>query len=110
MKGLINIMSLNHFVKKAYRVDRAEDMGLAVARAIRTAVSGRPGGVYLDLPADTIGQLVSPDAVQPAIYPLVDPDPAQLPSSNAITRAVDVIKGAKKTTINFRKRGCVCTS
>lgn len=28
--------------KAAYRVDRAEDMGLAVARAVRTAMSGRP--------------------------------------------------------------------
>lgn len=36
--------------KAAYRVDHAEDMGLAVARAVRTAMSGRPGGVYLDLP------------------------------------------------------------
>ena len=46
------------FCKAAYRVDRPEDMGLAVARAIRSAVSGRPGGVYLDLPADTIGVLL----------------------------------------------------
>ncbi|WP_056995757.1 oxalyl-CoA decarboxylase [Limosilactobacillus equigenerosi] len=102
-EGLDQYNVAKPFCKKAYRVDRAEDMGLAVARAIRTAVSGRPGGVYLDLPADTIGQLVSPDAVQPAIYPLVDPDPAQLPSSNAITRAVDVIKGAKKPLLILGK-------
>lgn len=30
--------------KAAYRVDCAQDIGLAVARAIRTAASGRPGG------------------------------------------------------------------
>ncbi len=56
MKVLTNIMRQNPSAKKAYRVDRAEDMGLAVAKAIRTAVSGRPGGVYLDIPADTIVQ------------------------------------------------------
>src|SRR5437868_7508194 len=33
--------------KAAYRVLHAEDIGVGVARAIRAAVSGRPGGVYL---------------------------------------------------------------
>ncbi len=37
--------------KAAYRVLHAEDIGIGIARAIRAAVSGRPGGVYLDLPA-----------------------------------------------------------
>src|SRR6267143_1502561 len=39
------------YAKAAYRVDRAEDIGIGLARAIRAAVSGRPGGVYLDLPS-----------------------------------------------------------
>src|SRR6476659_7174190 len=37
------------YAKASYRVNRPEDIGIGVARAIRTAVSGRPGGVYLDL-------------------------------------------------------------
>src|SRR5262249_40391640 len=37
--------------KAAFRVLHAADIGIGVARAIRAAVSGRPGGVYLDLPA-----------------------------------------------------------
>src|SRR5690348_10814540 len=36
------------FAKAAYRVNRAEDIGRGIARAIRTAASGRPGGVYLE--------------------------------------------------------------
>jgi len=39
--------------KAAYRVLHAEDIGVGIARAIRAAVSGRPGGVYLDLPASS---------------------------------------------------------
>src|ERR1700739_3361166 len=35
------------FAKAAYRVTRVQDIGRGVARAIRTAISGRPGGVYL---------------------------------------------------------------
>src|SRR5881409_1438517 len=43
------------YAKAAYRVNRAEDIGIGLARAIRAAVSGRPGGVYLDLPANVLG-------------------------------------------------------
>src|SRR6266853_3751427 len=42
------------YAKAAYRVDQAEDIGIGLARAIRAAVSGRPGGVYLDLPASVL--------------------------------------------------------
>src|ERR1043165_6810105 len=35
--------------KPAYRVLHADDIGVGITRAIRAAVSGRPGGVYLDL-------------------------------------------------------------
>src|SRR6201996_9566978 len=44
------------FAKASYRVERAEDLGLAVARAFRTAASGRPGGVYLDVPGAVLAQ------------------------------------------------------
>src|SRR6201982_3695828 len=35
--------------KAAYRVNRPQDIGTGIARAIRAAVSGRPRGVYLRL-------------------------------------------------------------
>ena len=44
--------------KAAYRVLHAADIGIGLARAIRAAVSGRPGGVYLDLPAKLFGQVI----------------------------------------------------
>ena len=44
--------------KAAYRVLHAEDIGIGIARAIRSAVSGRPGGVYLDFPAKLFAQAV----------------------------------------------------
>ena len=46
------------FCKAAYRLTYAQDIGIAVARAIRSAVSGRPGGVYLDIPGAMLGQVV----------------------------------------------------
>ena len=44
--------------KAAFRILHAADIGIGVARAIRAAVSGRPGGVYLDLPAKLFSQVM----------------------------------------------------
>src|SRR6202790_5479880 len=48
--------------KAAFRVLHAADIGIGLARAIRAAVSGRPGGVYLDLPAKLFSQVMNADA------------------------------------------------
>ncbi|MDC2830345.1 oxalyl-CoA decarboxylase [Limosilactobacillus mucosae] len=103
-EGLDQYNVAKPFCKAAYRVDRAQDMGLAVARAVRTALSGRPGGVYLDLPANIIGQQIEvTDDSDAGIYEVVDPAPKQAPSDEAINRAVEVIKGAKKPLIILGK-------
>lgn len=103
-EGLDQYNVAKSFCKAAYRVDRAQDMGLAVARAVRTALSGRPGGVYLDLPADVIGQQIEAANDEDAgIYEVVDPAPKQAPSDEAIERAVKVIKGAQKPLIILGK-------
>ena len=43
------------YAKAAYRINRPQDIGIGIARAIRAASSGRPGGVYLDLTAEVLG-------------------------------------------------------
>ena len=53
--------------KAAFRVLHAEDIGIGVARAIRAAVSGRPGGVYLDLPAKLFPQTIDAEAGQKSL-------------------------------------------
>jgi oxalyl-CoA decarboxylase len=89
--------------KAAYRINRPEDIGVAVVRAVRAAVSGRPGGVYLDIPARLFSQTM--DAVQGknSLWVPVDPAPAQIPAPDAVKRAVDLIKGAKKPLILLGK-------
>jgi len=89
--------------KAAFRVLHAEDIGVAVARAIRAAVSGRPGGVYLDLPAKLFGQTMDADAGQQSLIKVVDPAPRQLPAPDTVSRALDVLKGAKKPLIILGK-------
>src|ERR1700750_2280328 len=68
--------------KAAFRVLHAADIGIGVARAIRAAVSGRPGGVYLDLPAKLFAQVLAPSAV---------------------ARALDVLKSAQRPLIILGK-------
>jgi len=89
--------------KAAFRVLHAADIGIAVARAIRAALSGRPGGVYLDLPAKLFSQVMNADAGARSLVKVTDPAPAQLPAPGAVKRALDVLKGAKRPLIILGK-------
>ena len=89
--------------KAAFRVLHAEDIGTGVARAIRAAVSGRPGGVYLDLPAKLFSQTMDAVAGQNSLVKVVDAAPRQLPAPESITRALDVLKSATKPLIILGK-------
>ncbi|WP_448622757.1 oxalyl-CoA decarboxylase [Dickeya fangzhongdai] len=89
--------------KAAFRVLRAEDIGVGIARAIRAAVSGRPGGVYLDLPAKLFSQTLPLDAGRKSLIKVVDPAPRQFPAPDAVTRALELLKNAKKPLILLGK-------
>ena len=89
--------------KAAFRVLHAADIGIGVARAIRAAVSGRPGGVYLDLPAKLFAQVMDADAGAKSLVKVIDPAPAQIPAPAAVKRALDVLKGAKRPLIILGK-------
>jgi oxalyl-CoA decarboxylase len=89
--------------KAAFRVLHAEDIGIAVARAIRAAVSGRPGGVYLDLPAKLFGQTLDAAKGKASLVKVLDAAPRQIPSLEAVDRALALLKGAKKPLIILGK-------
>ncbi|MPY75049.1 MAG: oxalyl-CoA decarboxylase [Alphaproteobacteria bacterium] len=89
--------------KAAFRVLHAQDIGIGIARAIRAACSGRPGGVYLDLPAKLFGQTMDYEDGQKSLVEVVDPAPAQPPAPESVTRALNVLKGAKRPLIILGK-------
>jgi oxalyl-CoA decarboxylase len=89
--------------KAAYRVLHAADIGIGVARAIRAAVSGRPGGVYLDLPAKLFGQVMDAEKGAKSLVKVIDAAPAQIPAPSAVKRALDVLKSAKRPLIILGK-------
>ncbi len=90
-------------VKAAYRVNKAEDIPTAVARAYRAAVSGRPGGVYLDVTTPCLAQIVDNDVAEALFFQPVDPQPAMIPSEESVTRALQLLSQAKKPVILLGK-------
>jgi oxalyl-CoA decarboxylase len=89
--------------KAAFRVLNAEDIGIGVARAIRAAVSGRPGGVYLDLPAKLFAQTMNAEAGRQSLIKVVDAAPRQIPAPDAVSRALELLKSAKRPLILLGK-------
>jgi oxalyl-CoA decarboxylase len=89
--------------KAAYRVLHPEDIGIGIARAIRAAVSGRPGGVYLDLPAKLLGAVLDAEAGRKSLVKVIDAAPRQLPAPESVARALEILKGAKRPLIILGK-------
>src|SRR6201989_990148 len=89
--------------KAAFPVLHAQDIGIGEARAIPAAVSGRPGGVYLDLPAKLFSQVMDAEAGAKSLVKVIDAAPAQIPAPSAVKRALEVLKGAKRPLIILGK-------
>ncbi len=89
--------------KAAFRVLHAQDIGIGIARAIRAAVSGRPGGVYLDLPAKLFAQTISAAEGARSLVKVIDPAPRQIPAPEAVARALDLLKSAERPLIILGK-------
>src|SRR6478735_5124224 len=100
---LDQMTAAERFAKAAYRVDRAEDIGRGIARAIRTAVSGRPGGVYLDIPAAVLGEVIDAEEAAATLWRVVNPAPRQLPETEAVDSAIDLLASAKRPLIVLGK-------
>lgn len=90
-------------VKAAFRVNQARDIPVAVARAYRAAVSGRPGGVYLDMVESALGEIVDHREADSWFFEPVDPCPAVIPSDESVERAVKLLAGAKRPAILLGK-------
>jgi oxalyl-CoA decarboxylase len=91
------------YTKAAFRVNKPKDIGIGLARAIRAAVSGRPGGVYLDLPAEVLGAALDADAGAKSLVRVVDAAPRQIPAPESIQRALDLLASAQRPLIILGK-------
>src|SRR5438874_1234885 len=91
------------YAKAAYRVNRPQDIGIGIARAIRAAVSGRPGGVYLDLTAEVLGSALDMETAKKSLVQVVDPAPPQPPAPQAVARAIELLGNAQRPLVILGK-------
>ena len=90
-------------VKAAFRCSKAEDIHSAVARAYRAAVSGRPGGVYIDMTTPALGQVMNREDAEKLFYSPVDVYSPVAPNKDAVDRAVATIAAARRPAILLGK-------
>lgn len=90
-------------VKAAFRCSSARDIPSAVARAYRAAVSGRPGGVYIDMTTPALADVMDAAEAEKLFYTPVDLYTPVIPNKDAVSRAVELLKNAKRPAILLGK-------
>ena len=90
-------------VKAAFRCSKAEDIPSAVARAYRAAVSGRPGGVYIDMSTPALGQVMNRADADKLFYKPVDVYSPVAPNQASVDLAVKTILEAKHPAVLLGK-------
>lgn len=102
-EGLDQLNIAKPFAKAAYRINRPEDIATGLARAVRAAVSGRPGGVYLDLTTAMLAATMDKTAAKQTLFAPIDPAPAVIPSRESIERALKLLQSAKQPLVILGK-------
>lgn len=102
-EGLDQMNAAKPFAKASYRVNRPQDAAIGLARAIRAAVSGRPGGVYLDLTTAMLSATIDKDEAQKTLFTVQDPAPEAIASQESVKRALSLLASAKKPLIILGK-------
>ena len=95
-EGLDQLNIAKPLVKAAYRINKPEDIPTAVVRAYRAAISGRPGGVYLDITTPCLGAIMDAADADKLFYTPVDLCPAMPHSPESVKRAAQLLASAKK--------------
>ncbi len=90
-------------VKAAFRCSHAKDIPSAVARAYRAAVSGRPGGVYIDMTTPALAEIMDAAEAEKLFYEPVDVYTPVAPNQQAVARAVELLSTAKRPAIRLGK-------
>ncbi len=100
---LDQLNSARPFVKAAFRCSHAKDIPSAVARAYRAAVSGRPGGVYIDMTTPALGEIMDASEAEKLFFTPVDVYSPVAPNSESVERAAEIIASAKHPALLLGK-------
>jgi 2-hydroxyacyl-CoA lyase 1 len=74
------------YTKYSVRITDARDIPYHVQKAVRAAITGRPGPVFLDLPGDVLTATVDSPIEYPLFVPpsKFGPDPAELQKTHSL--------------------------
>lgn len=95
--------SAKPFVKAAFRCSHAKDIPAAVARAYRAAVSGRPGGVYIDMTTPALAEIMDASEAEKLFYTPVDVYAEVAPNPTSVERAAEILAAAKQPAVLLGK-------
>ncbi|NKB58850.1 MAG: hypothetical protein GKS00_21170 [Alphaproteobacteria bacterium] len=90
---------LSDIAKWQTRVERPDQAVVAVRRALRESVSGRPGVAQIDLPIDVSTETLDPEETLPDTVPHAAPLLRSWPDPGAVATCVDLIHGAKQPVL-----------
>ncbi len=82
--------------KWAFRITRTETIPRIIARAINVARSGRPGPVFLEIPADVIYQPLPYQQFEP---PKIERATPSAPDAAAVRKCLDYLMSARRPAI-----------
>ncbi len=105
-EGLDQMAYAQAFAKESFRIDRIEDIPLAVARAMHIACSGRPGGVYLDFPDDAVAQTLDKEQAAAQLWTATMPAPV-VPAQSSIDEALKLLASAKNPLMLIGKGAAI---
>ena len=90
-------------VKAAFRCSHASDIPSAIARAYRAAVSGRPGGVYVDMTTPALSEVLDATEAEKLFYTPVDIYSPVAPNQASVDKAVEILTNAKRPAVLIGK-------
>ena len=90
-------------VKAAFRCSYAKDIPSAVARAYRAAVSGRPGGVYIDMTTPALAEIMNREDAEKLFFDPVDIYSEVAPNAESVERVAEILASAKRPAILLGK-------
>ncbi|XP_044468423.1 2-hydroxyacyl-CoA lyase-like isoform X1 [Mangifera indica] len=104
---LDQIEAVKPFSKFSVKAKDIKDIPHCVAQVLDRAVSGRPGGCFLDLPTNVLHQTISESEVEELLKSAEshksEVSIGHTPKSSQIKQAVSLLRGARKPLIVFGK-------
>lgn len=95
--GIDQVDLMRPITKWSHRVTHTHRIPDLVAQALRVATTGRPGPVFLELPADVLFARV--DEARAVFPQTVTPEARPAPPAEAIERAIDWLRQAERPAI-----------